>query len=185
MMLSISTQILIAVTIILFILFVVFFDKKTAKFFVNFKYKRMPVLSPVPIPTKDRGILRGIWVWLTCSRKWELQEDFHFVIKGRDCIIPKGFIFDGASIPRIFWMFLSPVGILLIGGMIHDFGYKYQTYLTKDKNILGMMSQRHIDIIFREINISVNGLVVPNYFAFHALRLFGFLKKYTLFALYA
>jgi hypothetical protein len=40
---------------------------------------------------------------------------------GTEIILPADFELDGASIPRIFWGILSPVGLLLIPGLIHDY----------------------------------------------------------------
>ena len=54
---------------------------------------------------------------------WENWE--YDLPDGRRVLIPKGFVFDGASIPRLLWFFLSPTGLLLIPGLIHDFGYRY------------------------------------------------------------
>jgi hypothetical protein len=38
----------------------------------------------------------------------------------------EGFQFDGASIPRVLWAFLNPIGLLLIPGLIHDYGYRHR-----------------------------------------------------------
>ena len=69
--------------------------------------------------------------------------------------------------------FLSPVGVLLIGGLIHDYGYKYQTLLLKNKKTNGIRSQKWMDEVFRDINIEVNGFYFLNYLAYWALRLGG------------
>ena len=71
---------------------------------------------------------------------------------------------------------MSPVGVLLMGGLVHDYAYKYQTLLKKDKKeTLGVISQKHSDEIFRDINIGVNGFYLMNYLAYWSLRLGGFL----------
>ena len=44
-----------------------------------------------------------------------------------------GFQFDGASIPKFLHPFFSPVGVLLMGGLVHDYAYKYETLLMKNK----------------------------------------------------
>ena len=60
------------------------------------EYKEMPLIQPLPIPTKGRGIFTAIWVWLTNSRKWMIAADWHFTINGEEFVIPRGFQFDGA-----------------------------------------------------------------------------------------
>ena len=49
------------------------------------------------------------------------MEDWYFRLPKNKTIIkiPKGFEFDGASIPRPFWWILSPVGLLFIPGLVH------------------------------------------------------------------
>ena len=65
-------------------------------------------------------------VWIFEVRKWELMENWYFTLNDDvQIVINKGFVFDGASIPRPLWAFLSPVGLLLIPGLIHDYGYKF------------------------------------------------------------
>ena len=71
--------------------------------------------------------------------------------------------------------FFSPVGVLLVGGLVHDYGYKYQTLLNANKkDTLGTISQKRADEIFRDININVNGFYLMNYLAYYSLRLGGF-----------
>ncbi len=58
-------------------------------------------------------------------RKWKLLEDFTFIDPetGKSYTVPKGFITDGASIPRILWPFLSPTGPYFESAVIHDWVY--------------------------------------------------------------
>jgi hypothetical protein len=70
--------------------------------------------------------------------------------------------------------FLSPVGVLLMGGLVHDYGYKYATLMKKDGTTIGYHDQKHMDGLFRDICIEVNGFKVLNYLAYWTLRLAGF-----------
>ena len=58
-------------------------------------------------------------------RKWELTEDFTFIDPrtGKTHTAPKGFVTDGASIPRCLWMFISPTGPYMESAVIHDYLY--------------------------------------------------------------
>jgi len=65
--------------------------------------------------------------------------------------------------------------VLLIGGLVHDYAYKYKTLLESNKKkTMGDLSQKKADEIFRDINIVVNGFYVMNYLAYYSLRLGGF-----------
>ena len=137
----------------------------------DFEYDWMPVLSPVIIPTKGKGFWGALKIWLTQSRKWELREPFKFRICGINYTIEKGFVFDGASVPRCFWMVLNPVGILLIPGLVHDYIYRYG-FLRCDDDII-KYTRKQADEIFEKIAIHINGFKAINNVAYAALRGFG------------
>ena len=150
------------------------FDKKIDNR-VNFKYIDYPHMKPIKIATKGKGFWGAILLWSFGSRHWEVVKDFNYSINGKNFIIPKGFKFDGASVPKFLAQFLSPVGVLLIGGLVHDYGYKYETLLLKNNKDIGVKSQKWMDETFRDINIEVNGFYLLNYLAYWALRLGGFI----------
>ena len=150
-------------------------DKKK-KSNLTFHADEMPELKPVPIKTKGKGFWKGIVMWLLSTRNWETTKDWKYRIDGNEYIIPAGFVFDGASIPKFLRTFFSPVGVLLIGGLVHDYAYKYKTLLKKNKkSTMGDLTQKQADEIFRDINIIVNGFYVMNYLSYYSLRLGGFL----------
>ena len=94
----------------------------------------LPKIQPIAIPTKGLSYWKRVWVWWTCVRKWQLIEDWYFYIPDTPYkfIIPKGFVFDGASIPRFLWVLLAPTGILFIPALVHDFAYQYNYLLYQD-----------------------------------------------------
>ena len=152
------------------------YDKKHVEPRINFKYNYMPCMRPLPIETKDKGFWGAIWMWLTGTRHWVVDEDWTYSIDGEEYIIPEGFQFDGASIPKFLHTWLSPVGVLLMGGLVHDYAYKYETLLKSDKkNTMGTITQKKADEIFRDINIDNNGFYFLNYLAYWALRVGGFM----------
>ena len=164
--------VLIAVVIIAALVNV--FDKR-AKTKLKFYYKGMPKLQPVPIATKGKGFWKGIVMWLLSTRNWVLTEDWKYNIDGEEYVIPSGFQFDGASIPKFLRTFFSPVGVLLIGGLVHDYAYKYKTLLKENKkDTMGELTQKRADEIFRDINIIVNGFYTMNRLAYWSLRIGGF-----------
>ena len=142
---------------------------------LKFNYKGMPHIKPLPIKTKGKGFWKAIVMWLLSTRNWELTQDWKYNIDGKDYIIPKGFTFDGASIPKFLRTFFSPVGVLLIGGLVHDYMYKYtHCKPVSAKGALLVVDQKKADQIFRDINIVVNGFYTMNYLAYWSLRIGGF-----------
>lgn len=141
---------------------------------IGFSYKEMPQMQPIKIPTAGKGFWGAIWMWFWGVRTWRITKDFEFTLKGDTYIIPAGFEFDGASVPKFLASWLSPVGVLLLGGLVHDYAYKYATLKRKGKGTLGTLNQKQADVIFRDINIEQNGMHLLNYLAYWALRIGGF-----------
>ena len=148
--------------------------KQVNKWRVNFKYDEYPHMRPIRIPTKSKGFWGAIFMWLLGKRHWEISKDFTFELHGTKYVIPKGFKFDGASVPKFLATFLSPVGVLLLGGLIHDYAYKYAALKPAlQKSSLLSLNQKEADKIFRDINIEINGFYFLNYLAYWTLRLGG------------
>ena len=149
-------------------------DKKKSN--LSFSYDELPHLQPVRIPTKGKGFWKGILLWLMSTRNWVIIKDWKYKINDVEYVIPAGFQFDGASIPKFLRTFFSPVGVLLIGGLVHDYMYKYTACKPVDKKgALLVVDQKRADQIFRDINIEVNGFYFMNYLAYWSLRLGGFI----------
>ena len=142
---------------------------------VNLKYDEMPHMIPIRIPTAGKGFWGAIWLWLIGVRTWEIAKDWHFSVNGEDYVVPKGFVFDGASVPKFLASWLSPVGVLLIGGLVHDYIYKNRVLVKYGKKqTTDVMNQKQADQLFRDINIEQNGFHFLNNLAYWALRLGGF-----------
>ena len=141
---------------------------------IGFSYKEMPRMQPIRIDTAGKGFWSAIWLWFMGVRHWRIAEDFEYTLKGEKYIIPAGFEFDGASVPKFLAAWLSPTGVLLMGGLIHDYAYKYATLKRKGKGTMGTLTQKQADVIFRDINIEQNGMHLLNYLAYWALRIGGF-----------
>lgn len=142
---------------------------------------KMPIVKPVPIATKNVGFFRGVWRWLSSTRKWEVVEDFYYDIKdGTRIVIPKGFIFDGASIPKALRSFLSPTGLLFISGLLHDYAYKYNRLEGVKVNNKRYPYKQNAgkmfwDKMFREEGTRVNGMAPINWAAWSGLFVGGHL----------
>ena len=140
---------------------------------------KMPILVPIPIKTKSESVSIRVWKWITSIREWKLIEDWEYVLPdGPKIIVPKGFRFDGASIPRSLWALLSPTGLLLIPGLIHDFAYRYDYFWALDEEGNAYKyeegaGRKFWDGIFKEVGIEVNGLAVIDTLAWFALATAG------------
>ena len=148
-------------------------DKRKSN--LTFHYDELPHLQPVKIATKGKGFWKGIIMWLLSTRNWKVTQDWKYRMNGNEYIIPAGFQFDGASIPKFLRTFFSPVGVLLVGGLVHDYMYKYAALKRTGKGGLLLVDQKKADQIFRDINIEVNGFYFMNYLSYWSLRLGGWI----------
>ena len=139
----------------------------------TFHYEELPHLQPIKISTKGKGFWKGIVMWLLSTRNWKITKDWKYRMNGNEYIIPAGFQFDGASIPKFLRTFFSPVGVLLVGGLVHDYMYKFAALKRTGKGGLLLVDQKKADQIFRDINIEVNGFYFMNYLSYWSLRLGG------------
>lgn len=147
----------------------------------------MPCVSPVPFDA-DCGYIKRIIHWLFYTRIWRMDKDWHFVLfNGVMIMIPSGFQFDGASIPKLFRFLLSPTGILFLPGIIHDYAYKYNRLKgvvtpSGDKWFLFSYQDKagklYWDYLFREVGHQVCRLYAIPYATWLALILFGFFAWY-------
>ena len=72
-------------------------------------------LQPTPYDTPGLFGIRGNGLYL--------KQDFIFLLRGKLYIIPAGFWFDGASIPKLFWSLIGhPMEEpFRIASLIHDY----------------------------------------------------------------
>lgn len=54
-------------------------------------------------------------------RTWELVEEFTVSIDEKTFKVPKGFLTDLASVPRILWILIPPFGKYTKAAVIHDY----------------------------------------------------------------
>lgn len=78
------------------------------------------------------------------GKKYILLKDYTYEWKkgnmGRKLVIPKGFIFDLASVPRIFWTIsgVTPGRLGWAAPLIHDFLYEHRGKLPEGSYFLFM-----------------------------------------------
>ena len=140
----------------------------------------MPKMVPLPIQTKGESFCVRIYRWLFSPREWKLLEDWTFQLpeKGLEIVIPEHFVFNGASVPRPLWVFLTPTGLLFIPGLVHDFAYKYGCLwaLKADGRVWKYgkdMDRFYWDKVFGEVGRDVNGMAWVTVIAQFALFVCG------------
>ena len=66
------------------------------------------------------------------TRSWRVERSFTYLIDFDDTLesveVPKGFVTDFASVPRVFWVLLPPDGRYTQAAVLHDFLYFTQQY---------------------------------------------------------
>jgi len=142
----------------------------------------MPKIEPIQFPVKGYGFLKRLWRWFTYTRKWRIIKDWYFDLpRGAriTVMVPSGFEFDGASVPKLLRGLLSPVGILFIPGILHDYSFRYNKLIgvNADGSYFDYMpraGEAFWNDLFREVADYVNGLKYINKIAWFMLHLFGF-----------
>lgn len=63
-----------------------------------------------------------------------VTHNYSYIIDGFEIVIPKGFLFDGASVPRMFWSVIgSPLeSDFVLGALLHDYCY-WSHVISKEK----------------------------------------------------
>jgi hypothetical protein len=114
---------------------------------------------PDAIKLEDAG-MRGD------SRIFRLTARFRY----KDIEVPKGFVTDGASVPRIFWSILYPFGSYFPAALIHDYLYsKASNHLTAAKKIY----RKEVDQIFLQAMKDVGVGWLTRRTIYRAVRLGG------------
>lgn len=100
------------------------------------------------------------------SELWELSKDWNVTVRGTKETLPKGFLTDGASIPRILWRVCGhPMATKrIIPAIVHDAIYA--------GTILGF-TRKEADEIFRDGIIEAGWPNWKAHIEYAALRLFG------------
>jgi hypothetical protein len=96
-----------------------------------------PVFSPHKYDLSGKSFLQKGMFLLKNPPRVVLIEDFKFKMEnGTTIVVPRGFVTDGASVPRWFWAIpgFSPYGVLLSGGIPHDMGYQYGFLLAERRD---------------------------------------------------
>ncbi len=114
-----------------------------------------PVMQPYSSidDSKNKGIFIGLCQWFFKRSKWILKEDYILKLPDATIVVPKGFIFDGASIP--------PKGFAVVVGVIAYFG----AYALPSMWLLWtcLMTVACLVTLFRPSGILLEGALLHDY----------------------
>lgn len=76
-------------------------------------------------PDNSAGSLEGVKVkQVGASANYEVAEDYSYQYGPNKITIPKGFVYDRASIPRVFWVLIDKDSLSNVAPLFHDFLYR-------------------------------------------------------------
>ena len=81
--------------------------------------------------------------WVGGKQCYQLMEDFRFITSVGIWTVPAGFLFDGASVPRIPFVYARYGNTAQEGALLHDYLYrtKKSSRKTADRAFLEVMEQ--------------------------------------------
>lgn len=93
------------------------------------------------------GELPVIWITrLPGGKEWVTQCDYQLDLPewSAPLVIPQGFKFDLASVPRWAWFLIAPFELSIIAPLVHDFFYRYSGRLPNGADV----TRKYADDIF-------------------------------------
>jgi len=76
--------------------------------------------------TTNVGSLKSVKVQqIGATADYEVVEDYTYESSGYKITVPKGFVYDRASIPGIFWVVIDKDSLSNVAPLFHDFLYRY------------------------------------------------------------
>lgn len=138
----------------------------------------LPTVRPLPLVDPHAPWWRRL---LACLRRTQYRfvEDYFTWCPwlGAWIFIPKNFVYDMASVPRIGALLFSPSGIWAYPAGPHDFGYRfgglYLSFALDKPYNFWPMTRRDIDRVFLDLADKATGLRTLNRSATATLRLLG------------
>lgn len=104
--------------------------------------------------------------------KWQLTGDFFYYFnesdKEKGILIPRNFITDFASSPRLLWSLVPPTGRYTKAAVLHDYLY------SKDEELELNISRKQADKIFLNAMQVLGVKKWRAYAMYFAVRIFGF-----------
>ena len=114
---------------------------------------------------------------LTYTRRagWKLEKKYTHTTGGGDLLlIPEGFSFDLASIPRPFWSLVAPFELSIVAPLLHDFLYRHMGQVPVGCAIpVRTWTRKEADQLFLEAMVREHVPAWRRHSAYRAVRTFG------------
>lgn len=141
-----------------------------------------PIVQAIYTPTPKRSWWQKLKNFITYRRKFKVREDYILWVPSlsRFIFVPEYFVYDGASVPKILNGLFNPTGMLLLGALPHDFGYRYNGLffvnpVTREIQF-SAFSKKQLDIIFKDLCIHESKMKAASYVATFTLSFAGFMS---------
>jgi len=112
----------------------------------------MPFIGELVVKQLPVKVIRTGFLWFfTCKKtvlEWEIYENFSYEDRKLDLVIeiPKGAKTDFASIPRIFWPILPPVGRYSKAAVVHDYCYRHGLFTRKISDLIFLHAMEELKV---------------------------------------
>lgn len=142
------------------------------------KLMHFPDMQAVPTELETNSFKR-IWNFMKYRRKWTIKQDYCLWVPvlHKWIFVPSNFLFDGASVPKIACNIYSSTGILLLGSVPHDFGYRYEGLIhvgSSGELYFEFYSKEELDCVLKIVCDYENGMEKASNLAVLVLSAFGF-----------
>lgn len=142
----------------------------------------MPDMSPIR-KQKSSNRFFALFKWRTDLRHFILNDDWVVWVDYLGCWvkIPAGFVFDGASVPKLFHSFINSVDAIFFGSVIHDFIYRTaQLIICSDEDfgnwiVANNYTKEMADKTMYNFSIQAEGMKAPSTIAYTILQAFGWI----------
>ena len=141
--------------------------------------KDTPSVKLVALDWKKVPWYKRWYKWATIRRQWRITEDYVVYSPIHDCnlVVPKIFLFDFASVPKLLSGFFNPAGILAEGSVPHDFGYRYGGFLLVQSDgslkFVKARNRKEVDDTMEAVGVYCTGASAPYKTAKIVLKPFG------------
>ncbi|MDJ0953266.1 MAG: DUF1353 domain-containing protein [Acidimicrobiia bacterium] len=107
---------------------------------------------------------------------WRLEADYPYQDGPTLITVPSGFLFDLASIPRVFWWLISPFELSVAAPLLHDFLYAHKGKLPQGSvDPPRQYSRKEADQLFKRVMESEGVPGWRRHPAYAAVRSFGWI----------
>jgi len=147
----------------------------------NFTKKiHFPITRAIYKKPPKRTWFQKLFKFFVYRRSFEMMEDYVLWVPCLNSFIfiPKRFVSDLASVPKVLNGIYNTNGMLLLGAWPHDFGYKYESLFLVDEKTgeltVKSFSKKELDNIFKSLCAWESGFKGAAAVAKEGLSLFGF-----------